>query len=219
MKRLIQTLIWPIILAPAAWLAIVWNIIPETVPMHYNLKGQVDRYGNKNELLIMICILTVVNAGIYLLLTNLHRIDPKKKYTKENLPRMRSLAFAICMFISSITCFIIYSSMHPETSFNSKFITVGIGLLFVIIGNYMYNIKPNYFAGIRLPWTLENEDNWKKTHLLGGKIWFAGGLLIVLLSLFAPDHLMFILMFSIIALLVIIPVIYSYKLYKNNQKT
>jgi len=90
-----------------------------------------------------------------------------------------------------------------------------VGLLFAVVGNYMYNIKPNYFAGIRLPWTLENEDNWKKTHMLAGKLWFAGGLLVALTALFLPDKIALIFTFSIIILLTIIPTVYSYRLYKK----
>ena len=217
MTRLIKTLIWPVLLAPVAYLALVWNKIPGTVPMHYNLAGEPDRYGNKSELFLVLGIMIVVSIGLYFLLTNIHRIDPKKKYSAENLPRMRSLAFAICIFLSALSCFIIYNTMHPGAGFNSKFIIAGVGLLFVVIGNYMYNIKPNYFAGIRLPWTLENEDNWKQTHLLAGKIWFAGGLLIALLGLFVSQKVMFVLMMSVIAVMVIIPVIYSYRFYKQQQ--
>jgi uncharacterized membrane protein len=218
MTRLIKILIWPVLLVPAIYLALAWEKIPAVVPMHYNLAGEPDRYGSKNELLLVLGIMTVVATGLYFLLVNINRIDPKKKYTKENLPRMRSLAFAVCIFISALSCFIIYTSMRPGGQFNSKFITAGVGLLFMVIGNYMYNIKPNYFAGIRLPWTLENENNWKQTHLLAGKIWFAGGLLIAAVALFISEKMMFILMFSVIALMVLIPVIYSYRLYQKQQK-
>jgi len=92
---------------------------------------------------------------------------------------------------------------------------VGVGLLFAVLGNYMYNIKPNYFAGIRLPWTLHNDENWKKTHLLGGKLMFAGGLLIAVLCLFTPLVLSMIILFAILSLIILITCIYSYKLYKK----
>jgi uncharacterized membrane protein len=218
MDKVIKTIIWPIWAGPIIYLAVVWNRVPEKVPLHYNLSGDPDRYGNKTEFLILFAILLVVNIGLYFLLVNMNRVDPKKKYREENLPRLRKLAFAVCIFISAITCFIIYTTIGSSPKFNSKIIVVAVGLLFTVIGNYMYNIKPNYFAGIRLPWTLENENNWKQTHLLGGKLWFAGGLLIALMAILLPENIVLIAIFVIIAILTVIPAVYSYRLYKKGPK-
>jgi uncharacterized membrane protein len=79
----------------------------------------------------------------------------------------------------------------------------------------MYNIKPNYFAGIRLPWTLDNDENWRRTHLLGGKLMFGGGLLIAVICLFASFYLSIIILFAILSLIILITCIYSYNLYKK----
>ena len=69
-------------------------------------------------------------------------------------------------------------------------IFVIIGLLFAFLGNYFKTIKPNYFIGIKTPWTLENEEVWKKTHLIGGKLWFIGGLLMAL-TFVLPNKMQF----------------------------
>lgn len=217
MDKLIKLFIWPIWAAPVIYLAVIWKRVPERVPIHYNMAGEVDRFGSKAEFLILMAILLVVNIGLYLLLVNLNRIDPKKKYREENLPRMRKLAFAICIFIAAISSFIIYSSIGSSPTFNSKVVVIAVGLLFTVIGNYMYNIKPNNFAGIRLPWTLENENNWKQTHLLAGKLWFAGGLFIALLALLLPDKATLIFMIAVIVILAVIPMVYSYRLYKRKD--
>jgi immunity protein, SdpI family len=81
----------------------------------------------------------------------------------------------------------------------------------------MHNIKPNYFAGFRLPWTLENADNWRKTHLLGGKLWFVGGLLIAVICLILPPAASMVAFYSIMTVVVIIPAVYSYRLYKKQK--
>jgi uncharacterized membrane protein len=83
----------------------------------------------------------------------------------------------------------------------------------------MHTIKPNYFAGIRVPWTLNNEENWRKTHLLAGKLWFAGGLVLAVLCLLLPDTPALIVFFTATMILVIIPVIYSYRLYQRQNAT
>ena len=219
MKRLIKYLIWVVFIVPAIYLAIIWNDLPEKIPMRYNLKGEVKLYGGKTELLILIGIVTVINIGVYFLLANINRIDPKKKYSEENLPRMKRLAFAVSIFISAIACFILYSCQHDEMKLNPKFIVVGIGLLFTVIGNYFYTIKPNYFAGLRTPWALESEENWRLTHKLGGKLWFAGGLLLAIVGLFLNNTALFIVLMLTILIMVAVPIVYSYRLYaktKNN---
>jgi uncharacterized membrane protein len=217
MNQLIKYLVWPVFMAPAAYLALLWEKLPEKVPMHYNIKGEVDRLGDKSELLLLIGVLSVVNIGLYFLLVNINRIDPKKKYRKENLPKMRSLAFVITLFLSGIACFILYSCRHAGMKFNSNLVVLAIGLLFTIIGNYLYTIKPNYFAGIRTPWALENEENWRQTHQLGGKLWFGGGLVIAAAALLLKDTALFIVMMAVILVLVVVPIIYSYRIYAHTK--
>lgn len=214
MDTFLKKIIWLFIIGPVVYLAIVWNSIPETVAMHFNLKGEVDRYGSKNELITMTLILTVVNVAVYLLLPQVYRIDPKR-YAEENKSRLHRIAFAVSVFIAAVLCLLIYTSVHENINISGRFITAGVGLLLAVIGNYMYNIKPNYFAGIRLPWTLSNDENWRKTHLLGGKLMFGGGLLIAVISLFTSFLLSMIILFVIMSLVILITCIYSYNLYKR----
>src|SRR5678815_3270040 len=114
------------------------------------------------------------------------------------------IAFAVAVFISAVLCLLIYSSIHGNIKFSMRFILAGVGLMLAVVGNYIYNIKPNYFAGIRLPWTLNNDENWRKTHLLGGRLLFGGGLLIAVICLFTPFT------FSMITLFVVLSVAVSY---------
>ena len=164
----------------------------------------------------MIGILSALNIGVYFLLCNIYRIDPKK-YAIENRDRLRRIAFAISVFLAAVLCLLIYSSNHGNIKFTTRLILAGVGLLFAFIGNYMHNIKPNYFAGLRLPWTLENEENWRKTHLMAGKLWFGGGLLIAVLCLLFPFTVAIASFFAVMLLLIIIPCVYSYRLYKKQK--
>ena len=214
MDKFLKRIIWLFIIGPAVYLAIAWNDIPDTIAMHFNLKGEPDRYGNKNELIIMTIILSAVNVAVYLLLPQVYRIDPKRNAI-ENKSRLHRIAFAVCVFMAAVLCLLIYTSIHENIKISGRFITAGIGLLFAVIGNYMYTIKPNYFAGIRLPWTLSNDENWRKTHLLGGKLMFAGGLLIAVVSLFTSFFLSMIILFVIMSVVILITCIYSYNLYKK----
>ena len=98
-----------------------------------------------------------------------------------------------------------------------------VGVLFVIIGNYLPKCRLNYTMGIRTPWTLSSEENWNKTHRLGGKLWVAAGLLIVVCGFFslrgeAGGELAFVFMLIAVALASLIPVVYSLWLYQKEKK-
>jgi uncharacterized membrane protein len=214
MNKYFKILIWPIAAIPLIYLLVTWNSLPEKIAMHFDLQGQPDRYGNKNELLLMAAILAAVSIGLFFLLSNIYRIDPNK-YAAENKDRLIRMAFVISIFMSALSCFIIYSSAKEGFQLGIRYVFAGVGLLICFIGNYMHTIRPNYFAGIRVPWTLNNEDNWRKTHLLAGRLWFAGGLVIAVACLLLPDTVSIIAFFIIMMILVIIPVVYSYRLYKS----
>jgi uncharacterized membrane protein len=217
MKKAVSVFMWIMLFTPAVFLAAVWNRLPDIIPMQYGFDGEVNRYGSKTELVVVVAILTAVNIGVYLLMSNVHKIDPKR-YAADNRERMKRLGRVICIFITAILCFIIYSSLNQSLKPKPQFILVGVGILFSFLGNYMFNIKPNYFAGFRLPWTLENEDNWRLTHNLAAKLWFGGGLLIVLCALVLSDRFAFISFIAIMCVLVIVPSVYSYRIFRKSRK-
>ncbi len=217
MNTFLRRFVWITFLIPAIYLAAIWNQIPETVPMHFDIKGNVDSYGTKKGFLILVLALTVVNAIVYLIITNIYKIDPKK-YAAQNKERMQRIAFSVSLYLTAIWIMLIYEISHNDVSMTMKFVFMAMGLLFALLGNNMYNIKPNYFAGIRLPWTLENEDNWKKTHQLAGRLWFFGGLFFAVLAFFLNNEWAGYAGIAVVSILVLIPVFYSYNLYKNQTK-
>ena len=205
-------LIW---LLPLAYLITVYGSLPNTVPMHYGMNGKVDRYGNKSELFIVLFIILFVSAFIYLLFKYLPAIDPKKqvKYSED---AFKKLGFGIVFFLSLLNLIIVYTTAHPGLHVQKLILPV-VSLLFAFLGNVMHNIKPNYFAGVRTPWTLESPDTWKATHRLTGKLWFAGGILLAVATFILPDVTATILFFCGTAVLVLVPVIYSYVYFKKHQ--
>ena len=218
MTKYFKLLIWPIAIAPVIYLGFIWQQLPEQVAMHFDWKGNPDRYGNKTELLVMILVLAAMSAGIFFLLANIYKIDPKK-YAADNKDRLKSIGFCVGVFLSALSGFILYSSVKGSFELGTHYILAAVGILFSFLGNYMHTIKPNYFAGIRVPWTLNNEENWRKTHLLAGKLWFAGGLVLAALCLLLTDTTALIVFFTAIMILVIVPVIYSYRLYQKQNAT
>ncbi len=217
MNLFLRRIVWPIMLVPAIYLAVLWKQIPQTVPMHFDLKGTIDRYGTKHELLILVLSLTLGNAVVYLIVTNIYKIDPKK-YAAQNKERMQRMAFSVSLYLSAVWIMLIYEIAHNNTSMTMKFVFVAMGLLFALLGNNMYNIKPNYFAGLRLPWTLENEENWRKTHQVAGRLWFFGGIFFAVIVLFLNPVWAGYIAIAILTVLVLIPIFYSYNLYRNQTK-
>lgn len=198
-----------IALIPFIYLAYIWNQLPEIIPLHWNASGEIDRMGNKNEIIFPVVLLTILP---YLIFAFLPAIDPKKNLQKmEN--KLKYLRFFISLFMSALSVYILYSIQQLDSK--PTFIFALVGLLFASLGNYFKTIKPNYFIGIRTPWTLENEEVWKKTHVLGGKLWFAGGLAIFLLSFILKNNYSFYILMIIVGVITIIPITYSYLEFKK----
>ena len=197
-----------IALIPFAYLIYIWNRLPEKVPMHWNGAGEIDRYGDKKELLVMLFMLVGITYFVFLIIPS---IDPKQKL--QNMGnKLNNLRMILTLFMSGLAVFILYS-VQQKTS-NPSFVLAIIGLLFAFLGNYFKTIKPNYFIGIKTPWTLENEEVWKKTHQLGGKLWFVGGLLMAL-TFVLPNKIQFYTFMGIVAVITIVPIAYSYLEFKK----
>lgn len=199
-----------IVLIPFIYLAYIWNTLPETVPVHWNWKGEIDDWGDKS----MLILITFLLPGLtYILFSIIPLIDPKKKI--QNMGnKYHNLKFLMVLFMSALALFIIYS-VKEQSITNPSLIILAIGLLYILLGNYMKTIKANYFIGIRTPWTLENETVWKSTHILAGKLWFIGGLAIIISSLTTSKSFNSIFFITVTVLITLIPLIYSYLQYKK----
>jgi len=199
-----------IVVLPVIYLAYVWRTLPSQVPMHWNIDGEIDRYGSKTELALLTMLLPL---GTYLLFLVLPKLDPKKKLEKMG-GKFQSIKFLLTILMAVLSLFIIYSSKNQNTT-NPNYIILLIGVLFIILGNFFKTIKANYFLGIRTPWTLENETVWKETHKMAGVMWFIGGILVVLLSMILPKQANLIVFLIITGIITLVPMAYSYFKFKE----
>ena len=202
-------------LLPLGYLLWVYGSLPATVPMHYGADGIPNRYGSKSEFLVMQLIFPVLSGGLYFLLKYLPSIDPKKqvKYGEQTFQR---LGFGMVVFMAALSIAITFATINHSFKIDKLLLPL-IGLLFVFLGNIMYSIKPNYFAGVRTPWTLEDEGNWRATHRLTGKLWVIGGLAITIAMLALPEGKGTYVFLPGIIILSFIPIIYSYIYFKKHQ--
>jgi uncharacterized membrane protein len=188
--------------------------LPEKLPMHWNIKGEVDGWTTKGQLPFFLLAMTAIGAFTYLLLRFIKRIDPKRT-AQLNENRALKVGIGIITFMTAINLLILMPK--GDTLNITTVVLVMVSFLFTFLGNVMYNIKANYFIGIRLPWTLENDDNWKHTHRLAGILWFVGGIISAILSLLISPNTMFPIFIGITMLLVLIPSTYSFILFKRSK--
>ena len=201
---------WILVILPMIYLGMIWNTLPEQVPIHFNAKGEVDGMGSKNMLIYLSLGMTL---GTYLLMLLIPKIDPKNKINQMG-KKFDTLRLLLVLFMSALACLIIYTSANTAT-FTLNWVFIIIGMLIAVLGNYFQSIRPNYFVGIRTPWTLENEKVWKKTHRLAGRIWMPVGVLLCFLPFVISGENYLPLFLIIIGIITIIPVVYSYLEFKK----
>lgn len=199
-----------VILLPILFGLIVWDKLPEKIATHWGPDGNPDQYSSK---LFAVVVLPLIVFAIHWLCLFFSRFDPRNK---DQHKKILGLIFWICPSVS-----ILFSAFTYFGAFDIEFNIGGIciaflGLLFIIIGNYMPKTKQNYTIGLKIPWTLDDEGNWNATHRFAGRLWVIGGILMLPLSFLPLKFLPFVLI--LVLPLVIVPMVYSYRYYKKNSK-
>lgn len=199
-------------LLPYAYLAWIYKSLPGTVPTHFNIHGKADDWSGKGSLWLMPAGMSLF---LYLLMLLLPLIDPKQKL-RRNTGKFEHIRFILVLFLTGLACFLLYVMKNQSMEHLGKFMFALLGLFFAVLGNFFPSLKPNYFIGIRSPWTLENENVWKKTHQFGGRLWVGGGLLILLLTFVLPASVSMDMVFlSLVLAMAFIPLIYSYVIWRK----
>jgi uncharacterized membrane protein len=202
------------IIAPLIYGAIIYPQLPSRIPTHFNIEGKADAWGGPSSIFIGPGIMGAVSIFVYILMSNLKTFDPKK-YDEANDTLYSNFAVLTVAFLSALSTIIIYSSTHADEINVGKLILPLIGLSFAGLGWYMPKFKQNYFVGFKLPWTLENETNWNETHKVAGKLWIYGGLFQAVVTFILPMKFGMIAFMLAIAVMVIIPSVFSYRLFKK----
>ncbi len=189
---------------------LLYNKLPDQMATHFGTSGEADGYQGKFAFLLTSSLMLI---GIPLLLKVIRYMDPKRtNYDKFELTydRFRLIFTAFLSVMMGVT--ILYNLGFAVNI--QMIVLIGMGILFIFLGNYMSRIRLNYTMGIRTPWTLASEEVWRRTHRLAGPLWFIAGIIVIILA-FLPGNLAFILLMIIIAIVVLIPILYSYLLYKK----
>ena len=212
---IINTLIVLFALSPVVYLIVTWQSIPDTLVTRFKFNTIHEEKGGKEILLIAAVVIALCSTLLYVVLRNLKRVDPK---VDDSTPKstFNRLGTVLAIFMT-IGNYLFIVSIRNNSVISVHVILAATGFLIALAGNYMNNIKPNYVAGIRLPWTLNDHENWRKTHHVASKLWFAGGILIIVISFASPGQLMVPLLISVMLVLVIVPCVYSYRIFKSKS--
>ena len=200
-----------IILLPIVVGVLLWDKLPEQVPYHWGINGEVDGYATKAQ---AVYLMPLMMLGIQWLCAILSQLDPKRKNHND---KMMWLVLWIIPVLNLFLPVMVWLAAFGREINTAVIMPLFMGALFVVMGNYLPKCRQSYTVGIKLPWTLDNEENWNATHRLAGKLWVAGGLLTMVCAVL-PGVWSFIVMMSVLLIMCAVPTVYSYLYYKNHKK-
>lgn len=192
-----------------SWL-LLWDKLPGSLPSHWGVNGEVDK---TSSTLVSFLFSNALLIAMYLMMVILPKIDPFKTNYRNFTKSYYKIMYAIISMFFAISYSILLIGLGVDLDM-TKLITVALGALFIILGYSMPKIEQNFFVGIRTPWTISNETVWKKTHALGGKLYFTSGVIALVTLFISSDFALFAIIVPAI-LASIISVIYSYVIHKK----
>jgi uncharacterized membrane protein len=192
----------------AAWVAWMYPGLPDPMPTHWNAAGEVDGYSSKAVGAAIIAAIPVFSFVIFKLIPV---ISPRGFRTESFTGTLNIIMTATVVFGCVLGVGLIRASLDASVNIGS-FVYVAVGLLFVVMGNFLGKVRKNFFLGIRTPWTLASDEVWAKTHRLGGWCFVIAGVLMAIMGVVAPTATWFI---GIVIALALVPVVYSFFAYRK----
>lgn len=189
---------------------VLYSYLPEQVPIHWNIHGEVDNYGGR---FMGAFGLPLTTLALYLMMVFLPRIDPKRASYSKFTGAYNAFMAAFVIFMLTLHTAILLFTFGYNIDIGVV-VQIGVGLLFLVIGNYMTRVRHNYFFGIKTPWTLANETVWRKTHRFAGVLFVIAGILVIA-SVVTGPLLRFIVVIGSATGVALIATVYSYLLFRK----
>ena len=190
----------------------IYSSLPERVPTHWNVRGEVDGYSARAFGAFLMPGIALV---LWVLLPVLRRIDPRQQQYEHFDKTFWLLVTLMVVFMAGMHVLTLSAALGWITDV-TRTILVMLGLMFVMLGNYLPRVRSNWWMGIRTPWTLENDRVWRSTHRVAGTTFVVGGL-ITIVSVVLPPSLRFTVAMTGLMLGALIPVVYSYVAYRRER--
>jgi len=188
--------------------AVLYPSLPEQIPTHWNSSGEVDGYMKKPGGVLIMPAMALIT---YVIMKVIPVISPKGFRTDKFSDVIAVLQVTLVGFMSIVAILVLLEARGLNVRIN-EMIIAGTGLLFVIIGNYLGKVRKNFFIGIRTPWTLASDEVWNRTHRIGGKLFMLSGVIIWIGALLGLPLTWTV---GVAVGLVLIPLVYSYFLYRR----
>lgn len=188
---------------------VMWDRLPDKLPTHWNFSGEIDSWSSKPFAIFFIPLFML---AMHLICTVSTSIDPKNQGVNS---KIFTLVLWVCPVLSLLCMTATYAAALGYDVRVEFIIPLFMGVIFLIIGNYLPKCKQNYTIGIKIPWTLNDEENWSKTHRFAGLVWTACAL-VVIIGAFFKKAVVFT-TFVPIAVMVLAPMIYSYIYYRKHR--
>ncbi len=188
--------------------AYLYPDLPDQIPTHWNINGEVDDYTAKPW---GVAIMPLAAIFVFVVMRLIPVISPQGFRTDSFMDVVNVFTVVIVGFMSGVAILVLLEANGQDVRIN-EMIFAGVGLMFVVLGNYMGKVRKNFFIGIRTPWTLASDEVWSRTHRLGGKVFVLIGIFMMLNSLvrFPVQWLI-----ASIVVVALVPVIYSYVIYRR----
>ena len=200
-----------VILLPMLAGLMMWNILPQRMTTHWGMGGDADGWSSKA---FAVFALPLIMLALHWLCVLLTVNDPRNE---EQSNKVFGMVLWIIPMVSLVVNGIVYATALGSTVGIDIGVRVLLGLIFIILGNYLPKCKRNHTIGVRVKWALQNEENWSKTHRFTGKLWVLCGV-VVLATLFIPLESVMWAVLAVVLLLSFAPVIYSYVYYRKQLK-
>lgn len=194
-----------IILLPVLAGMVMWDQLPDRMPTHWNMQGEIDGWSSKP---FAVFGLSLLMLGVQWLCVFATGMDPKKDGHSE---KILHLVFWIIPVLSVVLYTLTYMAALGREVRMETVMPVLIGLLLTLVGNYLPKCRQNYTIGIKIPWTLNSEENWNRTHRFAGRLWVVCGFVVMFTGFFGSFR------WTLPAMIVMVagPMVYSYLLYRR----
>ena len=198
-----------LILVPMIAGILLWNQLPDKMATHWGISGEVDGYSSKAFTVFGLPAFLFAVHWVCILGTG---ADPKKSVIGK---KPMELVLCICPLCSFLCSGLSYSHALGYEFNVTMIMSLFMGIVFIVIGNYLPKSGRNYTMGIKIPWTLNSDENWIKTHRFAGRLWVVSGIVTIITAFLNMTVLMVVLLF----VCGIVPVVYSYIYYKKYEET
>jgi uncharacterized membrane protein len=203
-----------VMLLLTAW---AWPQLPADarIPIHWSADGQVDGYADK---LVGLLLLPLIAAGIAAMFAAIPLIEPRRRNLERSATAYGAIWVGVMLLLGGLQLLVIGAALGAAFDM-TRLVFVATGALFIVIGNYLPKVRPNYMVGIRTPWTLTSDVAWTRTHRVGGRSFVIEGIVLILLGLVGVTGVALAgaLIVGVVILLVVV-FAYSYQVWKADPE-